>query len=872
MAFTFSTALGNYNDRRYEVIRNLEESKGVPKLTAYKDSKGYATIGAGFKVDSWAKEILKSMNLSGVGKDDQTAIFKKVAAAITNATKGTFATDDAAQTAIDNALNTVLWLRGSERISFAYSNNDQVKATFGDIADSFEKQVNTWFGAANGAIPESRERLALLSLAYNNVLSNSPSLRQALIEGDRAKAWFEIRYRSNGDKSDGIAKRRYYESALFGLFADPSAVTIDEALNAFRMLTGNRQSIIDYEKKYGEWQDASGTYTGTKHNNVTTAASDYAAVLSDLPLGKVPTAVQAFDSAKFVLLAKLRADNPSLADLDITSYLSTSIYLDPGRNSAKEAITDDHKATLDARLWQDNGPNSGTEQVASNDILIGEGGDDVLIGGKGNDILIGGEGYDTYIWEEGDGNDRIVDSDMKGRIVIKGVNYELIPSAFLPVEGQASTWKSPDGKLTLTHNSPWKLVLPDGSELQIGDFNDGDLGIHLGEAEQTPEPTLTITGDITPVDTKPDPGIQADGDAQGNPYGTGGAPYEDILGGSAGNDHILAGELNDDVAGEAGDDWIEGGSGNDYLGGRSGDDLIEGGAGSDILIGEEGNDRLYANSKVDTATAIENGNNDMGSGQKGDWLAGNDGDDLLVGGADNDVLSGGLGADLLIGGAGDDNLLGDSDYTAAYQWEDSSRYSIGSTDWYHSNATTYDWTVTPGPDNTVFAPVTGEANPAGGGADVIYAGAGKDSVWAGEGDDTVLGEGDDDKLAGEAGNDVLLGGSGADWLYGDATYLDGSQHGDDFLDGGEGDDILYGEGGSDALFGGAGNDEMVGDDNDNTIDQQGDDTLDGEDGDDKLYGMGGADTLYGGAGDDLLVGDNGDTPEDAMGEDEWHLL
>jgi len=47
-------------------------------------------------------------------------------------------------------------------------------------------------------------------------------------------------------------------------------------------------------------------------------------------------------------------------------------------------------------------------------------GDDILIGGKGNDILDGGDGYDTYRYGKGDGNDRIIDSDNRGRIVVSG--------------------------------------------------------------------------------------------------------------------------------------------------------------------------------------------------------------------------------------------------------------------------------------------------------------------------------------------------------------------------------------------------------------------------------------------------------------------
>jgi len=119
------------------------------------------------------------------------------------------------------------------------------------------------------------------------------------------------------------------------------------------------------------------------------------------------------------------------------------------------------------------------------------------------------------------------------------------------------------------------------------DFQEGDFGIRFQDAPTDPQTPLTINGDLIPTDADPSAaGIQACADDQGKLIGTAG-PYEDILLGSAGNDHILSGELNDDVNGGAGDDWIEGGAGNDLIGGRTGNDLIEGGAGSDIYLDGE---------------------------------------------------------------------------------------------------------------------------------------------------------------------------------------------------------------------------------------------------------------------------------------------
>lgn len=481
------------------------------------------------------------------------------------------------------------------------------------------------------------------------------------------------------------------------------------------------------------------------------------------------------------------------------------------------------------------------------DTLTGGADNDQMIGGKGNDTLNGGSGYDTYRIE---GSDTIADADGKG--ILKDQAGNLISGVIQKQEDGSYLYLS-DPSISVTKDTDLTLTLTDGTVAIIKNFQSSNLGLYLGDMATQVTP-LTINGDIKPTDTAPSvAGIQADANAQGNPIGTA-QPYEDILVGSAGNDHILSGELNDDVNAGAGDDWVEGGNGNDYIGGRTGNDLIEGGAGSDILAGEEGNDRIYGNTKTDAATAIANGNNDTGSSLKGDWLAGNAGDDTLIAGADNDVLTGGAGADLLIAGAGDDNILGDADYTAQYQWEGAHRYTMGGALWYHSSADTFNWTVTPGPDSTVFAPVVGETSPAGGGADAIYAGAGNDHVWAGEGDDTVQGEGGNDTVQGESGSDVLLGGGGDDLLFGDD--LD-ENAGDDYLDGEDGNDTLSGAAGADTLYGGAGSDKLYGDSSDTAIDKQGNDYLDGEAGDDTLFGLGGADTIFGGDGADYLQGDSG---------------
>ncbi len=438
-----------------------------------------------------------------------------------------------------------------------------------------------------------------------------------------------------------------------------------------------------------------------------------------------------------------------------------------------------------------------------NDLLIGGNGDDVLYGGAGNDVMAGGAGDDTYILDGG-GHDTIEDKVGNNRVLLNGK----VLANFTTADG--TNYRSADGSFSgIMSNGDFIVTdTSNGDQITLNqNFASGDFGITLSDAPVDPVTTTTLTGDIAPDDIDPTKtGIQAARDAQGNLIGVVQA-YDDILVGTAADDHIMSGEGNDDVGGNAGNDWIEGGNGSDYINGETGNDLIEGGAGSDILAGDDGNDQIYGNVKIDTATAISNGSTDAATNLRGDWLAGNAGDDTLVGTTGNDVLSGGAGRDLLIGGAGDDYILGDADYTAAFIWPDAPSYTDVATNinWYHSAPQTFDWTVTEQADgNYLFQPLDiGVKDPADSGNDIIYAGAGDDHVWAGAGNDVVYGEDGNDTLSGEAGNDILMGGAGNDTLSGDASYIDASLHGDDYLDGGDGNDTLDGQGGNDTLIGGA---------------------------------------------------------------------
>ncbi len=119
------------------------------------------------------------------------------------------------------------------------------------------------------------------------------------------------------------------------------------------------------------------------------------------------------------------------------------------------------------------------------------------------------------------------------------------------------------------------------------------------------------------------------------------------LGGTSGNDNLLAGAADDDtVYGDGGDDIINGGGGNDFLFGGDGNDTLIGGQGDDTLHGDAGNDTIYGGDGIDN----------IFGGDGNDYIEGGRGDDVIMGGLGNDILIGNEGADQLIGGEGDDWL------------------------------------------------------------------------------------------------------------------------------------------------------------------------------------------------------------------------
>jgi len=315
------------------LMRSLKESTEGRRSLPYIDDPvvGHATIGIGYDLtDATTRaRVLQELGLSPTGATAQQ--YAAVEAVFTQNWRGQ--TNQALQDAVNAAYGGVLSLT-----------NAQIDAIFADFNIRFENIVNKWATANTlGTIPPSYERAVFVSLAYNMGTPGS-RLAGAIRNDDRAEAWFEIRYASNEGRASrgvGIAKRRFFEAELFGLYDSPANVQADEAKSVYRMLELNRAKILLEESLWGLTPDGvRGSNTDILgRTGLEAAQQDYANLLQFLPDGRVDSLTANLQPARDAIITWVNAQLPAGATPITAAMISNaaSIYLEsrePGRTSA----------------------------------------------------------------------------------------------------------------------------------------------------------------------------------------------------------------------------------------------------------------------------------------------------------------------------------------------------------------------------------------------------------------------------------------------------------------------------------------------------------------------------------------------------------
>jgi Ca2+-binding RTX toxin-like protein len=779
--WTTITNRTDYENLRYAFLLKTEE-QGTPELLPYNDgaaplAAGNITIGVGFNLEGSVAvrdEVFRTFGLIRnnpalsttppapgqlSAQQVENNYIDQLVAAIQVAN-----TDFSALHAImvARAANTSLAALGTRRSAFAFNDEPEIRATFDRLMTNiYEPKVNSWLSG----IPDSRERTALISLAWNQK-DSSPllgnKLKAAVVNGDRAEAWYEIRYNSNsaGQRENirnGIAKRRYFEADTFGLYNNAAANNNEDAKGAFRAYTRHKTEIDSYDTQFG--------------TQVALANSDYNTTV-------VQTRAAWHQPARVYLVAQYSQG------LSITGDLLV------GENNGAEAGTTNttYYRTTDRDVLIGN-----DTATSKNDLIFGESGNDVIQGGLGNDVLYGGTGVDLYRYRPNDGADIITDTDAQGAIVYdpEGTSQALVLGLRQPTD-PAGVYKSPDGTMTYTWsgtpNTDLTIQTPTGT-LTVKNYAQGKLRIALIDVPTNATGTTLMgntgnnttayySGGIWNNVVNPRLILHGDYDNAGNTTNDAlgnlvAAPDTALIQGLDGHDALI-GNGRPGLRLYGGADMLDGGSQEDRLYGGAGDDALLGGADNDrlygdtdlwniiwdrptgqytLLYGAQGFSGTYA-AMHDVAPA-EAGNDVLQGGAGTDMLYGGAGDDVLDGGTERDVLQGEGGADTLFGGAGDDDLWGGSDPLTITEDAQQVPGDYGTYTYYWR----YRDVGTDGDDLLA----------GGTGTDRLYGGLGNDTYLfnRGDGQDTVTEEGGQDTLTLGRGifpTDVTLSFSGANLI------------------------------------------------------------------------------------------------------------
>ncbi|MGR3591799.1 MAG: peroxidase family protein, partial [Limimaricola soesokkakensis] len=182
-----------------------------------------------------------------------------------------------------------------------------------------------------------------------------------------------------------------------------------------------------------------------------------------------------------------------------------------------------------------------------------------------------------------------------------------------------------------------------------------------------------------------------------------------VLGGTEGNDTLIAGIGDDSIWGDGGNDRIEGGHGNDNIDGGAGDDIITDLGGDDVIKGNDGNDVIH----------------------------GGPGENLIIGGRGSDFIITGEDFSEVFAGPGNDFILGTTTNEAPIGGEGDDWFEGGSQD------------GAMGDNSDAF------------GADTI---AGHDVFFGRDGFNEFVAEGGDDIMVSSVGITRNEGMSGFDWV------------------------------------------------------------------------------------------------------------
>ena len=248
---------------RWDFIKRAEGVKVAP----YIDHVGVPTIGVGFNLKDAGIRGLVFSQIDWVANDTRLSSPADIAtnngfiSKLEAAVNKTYPPNDTAS--LQSAVNAILAQRAQALSGYGFiaSNTSmvlteaQMQPVFLLAVPEYHRRVRAALGLNITAWPdESREMVALTSMAYQGTLSRiKAGLSEAIANGDRAEAWYQIRYKAQVT-GPGDRGRHFAEAQNFGLYdgantGNPS-ISAAESKMTYKMLSAHRSEILDYEAIY----------------------------------------------------------------------------------------------------------------------------------------------------------------------------------------------------------------------------------------------------------------------------------------------------------------------------------------------------------------------------------------------------------------------------------------------------------------------------------------------------------------------------------------------------------------------------------------------------------------------------------------------
>ena len=201
-----------YEEKLADLLQRREGSSN----TIYMDGNGLPTIGIGYALMFANHE---PRNIEEIKADMKNAMdpthyadinWKKVESLLENIKDSFKKGYDpvAIQTKINN------YYKNNDKGTLRLTKEEEKTLLTNVVLPKFEKQLDN---ALTKHLPYSTERVATISQIYRLGIHGAPSMIKAINEGNRAEAWYQIRYNSNGDNLKGNYDRVIEESDLFCL-------------------------------------------------------------------------------------------------------------------------------------------------------------------------------------------------------------------------------------------------------------------------------------------------------------------------------------------------------------------------------------------------------------------------------------------------------------------------------------------------------------------------------------------------------------------------------------------------------------------------------------------------------------------------------